>query len=648
MKSRPAAELPSAIETAALLFDALPFGVQVVTPDQGREVVRYANRRFCELLGITGSIVGEEDSAVLERLAARIDSPLDGPVAAGGQGSAPGLHRVVVSEESRRVLECFSGPVRDAEGRITGRTRILWDVTEAEAADTAHSESERRMAGIVASAMDAIITVDEDQRIVVFNDAAEKTFGVPSHEALGQKLDRFIPERFRAGHHDHITVFGRTNVTKRAMGRLSSLFGLRATGEEFPIEASISQVTVGAKKLFTVILRDITEKRRAEMQLLRAQRLESIGTLAGGLAHDLNNILAPIMVSVRMLERKLAGDAEGLETVAMVKQLADRGANIVRQVLSFARGVEGDRTPTPMKQIVREVAEILRETLPKNVALRQEVAEDLWIAHADATQIHQVLMNLAVNARDAMPGGGTLTLSAQNVTLDQHFAQMHPEAHPGRYVSLSVTDSGGGILPEHLERIFDPFFTTKPTGQGTGLGLSTTQGIIRAHEGFINVYSERERGTRFTVYIPALTESPAAPPRSEPKAEAPEGHGELVLVVDDEIPILEMTGRTLRAFGYRALAAADGTEAVALFAQHQDEVAAVLLDMMMPFMDGIMTGRALKRMKSDVRLIGSSGLVDKRKLADAEEAGFAAFLPKPYTADQLLRALADALRPANG
>jgi two-component system cell cycle sensor histidine kinase/response regulator CckA len=349
-----------------------------------------------------------------------------------------------------------------------------------------------------------------------------------------------------------------------------------------------------------------------------------------------------------LLQRKLAHDAEGLETVAMLEQLAERGAGIVRQVLSFARGVEGDRVPLPIKPLVREVGDILRETLPKNVTVRQEIAEDLWSARADATQIQQVLMNLAVNARDAMPEGGTVTLSAENVTLDQHFAQMHPEAHPGRYVSLSVTDSGIGISPEHLERIFDPFFTTKPPGQGTGLGLSTTRGIVRAHEGFINVYSEPQRGTRFTIYLPALAEGPIAAARSPQGPAAPEGHGELVLVVDDEAPIREMTGRTLSAFGYRTLAAEDGTEAVALFAQHKDEISAVVLDMMMPFMDGIMTGRAIKRMSAGVRLIGSSGLADKRKLAEAEDAGFAGFLPKPYTADQLLRALADALRPANG
>lgn len=507
------------------------------------------------------------------------------------------------------------------------------------------SEVAIQLAGIVASAMDAIITVDESQRIVLFNSAAEKAFGTAAGDAIGQSLDRFIPERFRHLHQEHVRAFGATNVTKRSMGLLNPLFGLRASGEEFPIEASISQVEVGGKKLFTVILRDITEKRRAEAQLLRAQRLESVGTLAGGLAHDLNNILAPIMVSVRFLERRLANDPEGLECVAMLEQLADRGANIVRQVLSFARGIEGERVPIELRHVVREVAEILRETVPRSIGLRREIPDELWTIQADSTQLHQVLMNLAVNARDAMPDGGTLTFVAQNVVLDEHFAQMHPEARIGRYVSLSVRDTGVGIAPDHLDRIFDPFFTTKPQGQGTGLGLSTTLGIVRAHGGFISVYSEPRQGTQFNLYFPALEdETRELRPRNE-STPAPEGQGELILVVDDEKQLREMTGRTLQTFGYEVLLAEDGPEALARFAEHPRAIAVVILDMMMPVLDGIATAKALKRMNPRVRIIGSSGLPEQRKLGESQ---FQGFLPKPYTADQLLQLLAKVLGQDEG
>lgn len=628
------------------LLDAVPFGVELVGEQDGRVVVTFANRRFCELLGIEASdVIGQEDAAALEHIARRLGSPLDLPT-----GNPPDervdTHRILSALGRNRAIECSSAPVRDETGRIIGRVRVLSDVTDTESADRALGDSETRLAGIVASAMDAIITVDEDQRIVVFNAAAERTFGIPAQEAIGQQVERFLPERFRATHREHVLEFGRTNVTKRSIGRLNVLMGVRASGEEFPMEASISHVEIRGRKLYTVILRDITEKRSAEAQLMRAQRLESIGTLASGLAHDLNNILAPIMVSVSLLERKLAADPEGLEYVAMLGQLADRGANVVRKVLSFARGVEGDRVPMDLRPLIREVADLLRETLPRSIFVRLEVTSELWIARADGSQIHQVLMNLAVNARDAMPAGGTLTLAAENVTLDERMAGMQPDARPGRYIAIAVADTGIGISPEHLERIFEPFFTTKPLGEGTGLGLSTSLGIVRSHEGFIRVSSEPGHGTRFTVHLPA---SPLGFGRDEPMepAEAPAQPAQgdaLILLVDDEATIRELTGRMLTASGYRVLTAENGAEAVALFARHQGEVAAVVLDMMMPLMNGEVTARALKGMDPGLCIIGSSGLVERSGRVQADELEFDGFLSKPYTSDQLLSALTRALQ----
>jgi CheY-like chemotaxis protein len=294
------------------------------------------------------------------------------------------------------------------------------------------------------------------------------------------------------------------------------------------------------------------------------------------------------------------------------------------------------------KHLVKDVVKILKDTLPKSVAINYEVPNDLWMISADATQVHQVLMNLCVNARDAMPHGGELTLRAENVTLDNAYARMHIEAKPGHYVMLTVADTGAGITPEVVSRIFEPFFTTKEIGKGTGLGLSTALTIVRSHGGFINVYSEPKKGTQFTVYLPAI-ESARAERAEKIRVELPSGDGELILVVDDEDAIRQITKGTLETFGYRVLVASDGTEAVALYAQNLGEVEAVITDMMMPFMDGPATIRALQKMNPRVRVIAASGLAAADKESEALALGVRMFLPKPYTAEKLLKALAEIL-----
>ena len=502
--------------------------------------------------------------------------------------------------------------------------------------------SEARLAGILASAMDAIITIDEEQQIVLFNAAAEKMFRRPATEALGQPLDIFIPLRFREAHRRHIHHFGETRVTQRAMGDLGPLSGLRPNGEEFPIEASISQVNAEGHKLYTVIIRDISEKKRLEAQFLRAQRMESIGTLAGGIAHDLNNVLSPILTAVELLQLRLP-DESSQRLLNILHTNAIRGSEMVKQVLSFARGMEGEYTPLQPKHLVKEIIKILADTLPKNIEISSSVSPDLWNVVGDATQLHQVLMNLCVNARDAMPEGGELRIEAENVEIDEHYARMNGEAKPGSYVSISVIDNGLGIPEHNLSKIFDPFFTTKEQGQGTGLGLSTVAGIVRSHGGLVTVYSEVGRGSEFEVYLPAVKtpHSPAVPPV---RPDLPAGNGELILVVDDENAIREIAKETLRTFGYQVLTANDGTEALALFAQHQGQVACVITDMMMPFMDGPATIRALRKLDPKLPIIATSGLKADGKAAEAAHLGVTAFLPKPYTAAALLKTLAAELK----
>ncbi len=519
------------------------------------------------------------------------------------------------------------------------RILIVEDITAQRRAQQALLTSDHRLAGIINSAMDGIITVDEQQNIILFNAAAEKVFGYPAAAVLGQSLDRLIPARFRHGHRQHIEDFSKTQVTKRAMGRLGAIYGVRFSGEEFPMEASISQVEADGQCFFTVILRDVTEKKRLEAQFLRAQRMESIGTLAGGIAHDLNNLLAPMLMVVQMLQLKFT-DEQSQKMLQLLRVNAERGAEMVKQILSFARGIEGERLAIQPRHLIKEIIKILRETLPKSIEIGFYISEDLWPMMGDATQFHQVLMNLCINARDAMPDGGKLHISAENKVLDETYAQMIPGAKPGRYVGLTISDNGIGIPAGNLGRIFDPFFTTKE--KGTGLGLSTVQGLVKGHGGFINVYSEVGKGTQFRIHLPALA---AGQVENVPiiNPDLPPGNGELILVVDDELAIREVTKATLEAFNYTILTASDGTEALALYAQHGDKIKVVLTDMMMPYLDGPATIRALQKLNPNVKVIASSGLTDNGKAVEAGDLGVQHFLPKPYTADKLLKLLAEIL-----
>jgi len=670
-------------------------------------------------------------------------------------------YRIVRPDGETRWIHDRGRRVVGENGQSVTLTGIAADVTRRKQAEELLIASQDKIAGIINSAMDALITVDADQRITVFNSAAERMFGYSAGEAIGRPVDRFIPERFRSAHWEHVRDFGKTDITKRSMGALGFIYGLHANGAEFPIEASISQLEIRGQKLYTVILRDITarkkteerlreqaallnqtqeaiivndleghilfwnrgaeslygwmaeeviggslagqayrdeeshknaaqilfskgvwkgelrqyakdgreiiveghwtlinddegkpksilivnhdvtEKKKIESQFLRAQRLESIGTLASGIAHDLNNVLTPIMMALQILEMRFT-DENSRRMLEVLRQSAERGGEMVQQVLSFARGVEGQKVAIQPTYFIKEILKVLRETLPKNITVKQSLPPDIGAVNGDATQLHQVLMNLCVNARDAMPDGGSLTIGAENTVIDEHYARMVPDANAGRYVMITVSDTGAGI-PEHIkDKIFDPFFTTKEKGKGTGLGLSTVIGIVKSLGGFINVYSEVGKGAKFKIYLPMVETANAAETAAD-QTGLPLGNGELILVVDDEAGIRDIAKTTLETFGYRVLTAEDGTEAVAIYASRLGEVQAVLTDMMMPFMDGAATIRALQKLDPQVRIIASTGLSDGLRSEDTEKLGAKLVLSKPYTAETLLKALAASL-----
>jgi two-component system cell cycle sensor histidine kinase/response regulator CckA len=383
---------------------------------------------------------------------------------------------------------------------------------------------------------------------------------------------------------------------------------------------------------------DVTDQKTMERQLLRSQRLESIGTLASGIAHDLNNVLTPIMTAVQLL-RDRTTDKRSVDMLGTLELSTIRGAELIKQVLAFARGIEEERSPVRLPHVFSDVAKILEETLPRSISTYTDIPRNLWCVRGDSTQLHQLLLNLCVNARDAMPSGGELAITARNIVIQQRRQLAGLELTPGPYVMFDVRDTGEGIATEALEKIFDPFFTTKPDGQGTGLGLFTVKAIVRSHRGFIDISTQAGKGSVFTVYLPA--DATVTAERTEvSRGMLPSGSGQLVLLVDDEASVRDIVGATLEAYGYRVLTAANGAEGLKIFQERGDEIHLVLSDMNMPVMDGNAMIKEIRRLNSQVSIVAASGLNPELGNPKAPITGpRMAHIQKPFTARELLWAL---------
>ncbi|MFN8360985.1 MAG: PAS domain S-box protein [Candidatus Kapaibacterium sp.] len=653
------------------------------------------------------------------------------------------------------VLERYSSPIIGAEGKYYGRVWFFSDITERKAAGEALRDSEERKKGILESALDGIITIDGESRILEFNPAAERIFGYDSESVVGQKLDIIIiPYRLRQDHFSGIQHYRRTSEAP-IFGKRIELTALHADGREFPIELTVTKIMGVSEEIFTGFIRDITERKKAEEalrrseeqfrliaentpdlitifdiqgsllytspaykrilgnkeylhtqdafanihpddrdnarktfrkiamsgknqqidfrllawdgsiryvessgsaikdaagnihqiivvsrdvterkqieeQLLRSQRMESIGTLASGIAHDLNNILTPILLSIDLL-RRTSTDERSRRMLDMLDGSAKRGASIVKQVLTFARGADGVLTTVRVEHILGEIQKIIHETFLKSIEISIIADKDLPTVTADPTQLYQVLLNLCVNARDAMPTGGLIEIKATTVHLDELVARKQLLTRAGKYVVLHVKDEGTGISPEVIDRIFEPFFTTKEVGKGTGLGLSTVFAIIKNHSGFVNVTSELGRGTTFSIYLPADTVTEVDEDSELPGST--ENEGQTILVVDDEAAILEITVSELIERGYSVLSAGNGMEALDVFRQHRHEIALIITDMVMPVMDGPALIKEVHAMNPHMKIIGVSGLKQYGEVALEDNV---AFIHKPYTLEKLI------------
>ena len=486
--------------------------------------------------------------------------------------------------------------------------------------------------------------VDSNAQGVMFWNTNGKVTG--ANDAF-LRLVRYTREDLEAGRINSVTMTPR----EYAGLDLLALKEITASGACSPYEkefirkdATRVSVLLGAAafednpKEGVCFILDLTERKKLEHQFLRAQRMESIGMLAGGVAHDLNNILAPIILSIEML-KGAATDSKAKSILETIEVCANRGADIVRQVLSFARGVEGEKIDVQLTYLLNDLQNIITETFPKDIQLRFAIPNDIWTIFGDPTQLHQILLNLCVNARDAMPTGGTLTISAENCVIDEQYAAMNSQAKVGRYVSINVTDSGTGMPQSIIDKMFEPFFTTKELSKGTGLGLSTVMVIVKNHDGMINVYSKPGQGTTFIVHLPAMECAIEVGEKLPEALTLPRGNGETILVVDDEASIVAITSQTLQAFGYRVLTAKDGADAVAIYAEHSREIAVVLTDMMMPIMDGAAVSRVLRRINPAVKIISASGRNANAGSDGVSDDELEHFLMKPYTAATLLKAL---------
>ena len=540
---------------------------------------------------------------------------------------------------TRKDGSVFDVLVHSQDIEFLGRTACLVtaeDITMQKEAQEKLRESEVRFRSLIERSSEVTSIIDESGNFLYVS---------PSVSLMGYTIDEFEKlNAFSLLHPDDISrmVDGINLVLRQPVTEHLIEVRLKDKGGSWrSIEATIfNQLHVPGVRGIVINSRDITVRKKLEAQFLRAQRLESIGTLAGGIAHDLNNILAPIMLSIDMM-REILPDGAGRKMVDTLEISTRRGADLVRQVLSFARGVEGDHTLVQIRHLIREIERILTETFPRTIAVATDVSKNLWTVAGDATQLHQVMMNLCVNARDAMPDGGKIEIKAENIVIDREFLLSHPDGKTGPYVLLTISDTGSGIPKSHLDRIFEPFFTTKDAGKGTGLGLSTVLTIVKSHNGFINAYSEEGRGTAFKVYFPAHATQVINQPERVDFSENLNGSGELVMVVDDEAAIREFTKGALEAYGYKVISASDGTEALSKLASSRHRVSLVITDMMMPYLEGTATIRAIKTMHPEIKVIAVSGL--NRKESSAELAGAISFLQKPYTARKLLRAVRAAL-----
>jgi PAS domain S-box-containing protein len=587
--------------------------------------IQYVNQKFSESTGFKREdVIGTKNSCVIFGMTEQAErDEIWSTVRAGNEWRGNFINR---TKSGTQFFEhAIITPIRTGDG-LSHCLITKEDVTER----TVAAEKIQEQAMLLDASSDAVLVEDLAGGVRYWNMGAETLYGYSKAEAIHMNFLQRLS-------YEESTTSERISKTLLEKGQWrGEVKQVNKAGKAIYVDSrrTLMRDAEGEPKSVLTVNTDITEKKHLQSQFLRAQRLESLGTLAGGIAHDLNNVLAPILMAVQMMRSQLTADRKD-RALTTIEVSATRGKEILQQVLTFAKGVDGDSTVFQPRLLIRELEHLIKETFPRSIQIRADAPNDLWMLSGSVTRIHQVMMNLCVNARDAMPNGGALTITLDNLMMSEEYSRVHVGSKPGPYIIITVTDTGNGIPQDIIDRIFDPFFTTKEQGRGTGLGLSTVHSIVKGCGGFVTVFSELNVGTTIKVYLPAVTGGAEAPPEEIP-AEVRTGNGECILLIDDEHSIVNVTREILEMSGYTVITAFNGKEGLAVYENNKHRIALVLTDIMMPLMDGYTLMTALRAIAPNVKIIAASGLPINVGAVQPAIATANAFLNKPYSVEKLL------------
>jgi PAS domain S-box-containing protein len=601
----------------------------------------HVNRATCELLNLSeDAIIGQTVDAfdtVEEGSARRRDEE----VLASGRVSANRLEMKTLPDGSVHWFSASRAPLRDQSGAITGLAVIARDIT-----DSLRNLEERQAAAdrfrkVLELAGDGIVAVDEDQRINLFNSAAEKIFGYEADEVVGKPLDMLLPLSATKAHRKHIGDFSRASELSKNMSSRRSVLGRRKSGEEFRAEATISKFVEEGETTFVAVVRDITERLQLQEQLNHSQKMEAIGALTGGVAHDFNNLLMVIIGNLDLLGDIVSSNPDAKELLEGSLTAATSGADLAKSLLAFGRRQALHPEQIDINGLMAEQVQLLKRTLGENIVISLKIANDGCQVVADASQLCCAIMNLALNARDAMPNGGTLAIEVRNTAFSADEVREYEGLQPGEYAVVSISDTGQGIASTEIRRIFEPFFTTKEVGKGTGLGLSMVYGFVKQSGGMIKVTSELGKGATFAMYLPRTQEA-RVPAGAAAGATLRAKSGQTILVVDDSITVLKTVNRQIRSLGYRTIAVNSAAEALDVIAG-SEPFDLLMTDVVMPGMNGIELARAARERRRHLKVLLTSGFPDLKGTIGTDASLFNAILRKPYRREELRRAIGAAL-----